>query len=67
MGPGSKLAIVGGIMINRDGEDRDLFQPIRFTIRDSSGNVTDALEEVRALSAQNQQSELSAGCGCTVS
>ena len=33
MGPDSKLALIGGIMINCDGEGTDMFLPLHFEIR----------------------------------
>ena len=32
-GPNSKLAIVGGIMINCDGDGTDMFLPLKFEVR----------------------------------
>jgi hypothetical protein len=33
MGPDSTLALIGGIMINCDGEGTDMFLPLSFEIR----------------------------------
>ena len=33
MGPSSKLAICGGIMINCEGEKTDMFLPLQFDVR----------------------------------
>lgn len=40
MGPNSKLAILGGIMINCDGEDGtcSMFLPLMFEVKDKRGN-----------------------------
>jgi len=38
MGPNSKLMLLGGIMINVDGKDNDLFLPLTFEVRDRDGN-----------------------------
>jgi hypothetical protein len=37
-GPNSKLALLGGIMINCDGEKTDKFLPLKFEIRTKSSN-----------------------------
>jgi len=34
MGPSSKLAVCGGIMINCEGEKTDMFLPLQFDVRD---------------------------------
>ena len=44
MGPNSKLASLGGIMINIDGAD-DVFLPIKFQVVDQSGNGEDLLDK----------------------
>ena len=36
MGSNSKLALIGGIMINCEGENSDLFMPLMFEICDAS-------------------------------
>jgi hypothetical protein len=43
-GPNSKLALLGGIMINCDGEKTDKFLPLKFEIRTKSEN-RDVFEE----------------------
>lgn len=40
-GPNSKLALIGGIMLNCDGEGTDQYLPLKFEVRDKSGNSTD--------------------------
>jgi hypothetical protein len=40
MGPDSKLALIGGIMINCDGEGTDMFLPMDFEIRSNKGETT---------------------------
>ena len=45
MGPNSKLAIVGGIMINSDGEGSDMFQPLMFEVRSKDGTKMDLYKE----------------------
>jgi hypothetical protein len=37
-GPNSKLALLGGIMINCDGEKTDKFLPLKFEIRNGNSN-----------------------------
>lgn len=37
MGPDSKLALIGGIMINCDGEGTDMFLPLHFEIKTNKG------------------------------
>jgi hypothetical protein len=37
MGEDSKLALLGGIMINCDGEGTDMFLPLHFEIRTNKG------------------------------
>ena len=44
MGPNSKLAIFGGIMINVEGEKTDRFLPLKFEVRDKRGAI-DCYEE----------------------
>jgi hypothetical protein len=44
-GPNSKLVLLGGIMINCDGEGTDKFLPLKFEVRDKQGNVTDHFNE----------------------
>ena len=39
MGPDSKLALVGGIMINCDGDGTDMFLPRDFEIRSNHGKT----------------------------
>ena len=39
MGPDSKLVLVGGIMINCDGEGTDMFLPMDFEIRSDKGET----------------------------
>ena len=36
-GPDSKLALIGGIMINCDGQKTDCFLPLKFEVRTPSG------------------------------
>ena len=43
-GPNSKLAILGGIMINCDGKRTDCFLPLKFEVRSLNG-TTDYTEE----------------------
>ena len=38
MGPNSKLALIGGIMINCVGEKTDMFLPLQFEIRSKNGS-----------------------------
>lgn len=38
-GPSSKLAIVGGIMVNCDGKGNDMFVPLKFEIRTKFGST----------------------------
>lgn len=45
MGPDSKLALIGGIMINCDGDKTDKFLPLSFELRTKSKNP-DLFEEV---------------------
>jgi hypothetical protein len=45
MGPNSKLALIGGIMINCVGEKTDLFLPLKFEIRNKDGESKDLYEE----------------------
>ena len=40
-GPNSKLALIGGIMINCDGDGNDMFLPIKFELRSKDGNKVD--------------------------
>ena len=39
MGPNSKLAIVGGIMINCEGEKTDMFLPLQFDVRTKTSST----------------------------
>jgi hypothetical protein len=41
MGPSSKLALIGGIMINCDGEGTDMFLPISFELRTNKGEKSE--------------------------
>lgn len=43
MGPNSKLVVLGGLMINVDGPQPDVFEPIMFTSTDTAGNKVDLL------------------------
>ena len=45
MHPTSKLAIVGGIQINTDGEKNDHFLPLMFEVRSQNGDVEDVYEQ----------------------
>ena len=46
MGPDSKLALIGGIMINCDGEGTDMFLPLDFELRSNKGETrTNVFEE----------------------
>jgi hypothetical protein len=45
MGENSKLAIVGGIMINSDGEGTDMFQPLMFEVRSKDDSKIDLFKE----------------------
>ena len=38
-GPNSKLALIGGIMINCDGRKTDVFLPLSFKVRSPHGNM----------------------------
>ena len=38
MGPNSKLALLGGVMINCEGENPDLFLPLLFEVRANGPN-----------------------------
>ena len=44
-GPNSRLALIGGIMINCDGDGNDKFMPMKFVVKDKQGVVTDYFEE----------------------
>ena len=44
MGPNSKLALIGGIMINCVGEKTDMFLPLKFEIRNKDGESKDLYE-----------------------
>jgi hypothetical protein len=44
-GPNSKLVLIGGIMINCDGQGTDVFKPLKFQVNDKSGNVVDYFDE----------------------
>jgi len=46
MGKDSKLVLLGGIMINIDGQGPDMFIPLNFTAVAKDGERTDMLEEV---------------------
>ena len=49
MGPNSKLALLGGIVINCDGFGalgRDLFLPLMFTLKSKNGQEEDIFNEV---------------------
>ena len=37
-GSNSKLAIIGGIMINCDGKGTDMFVPLKFEVRTTTGS-----------------------------
>ena len=39
MGPNSKLAVIGGIMINCEGPKTDMFLPLRFDVRSKQGKL----------------------------
>jgi len=45
MGPNSKLALIGGIMINCAGHKTDMFLPLKFEIRNKDGDYTNYFEE----------------------
>lgn len=45
MGPNSKLALIGGIMINCVGDTTDMFLPLKFEIRNKDGESKDLFEE----------------------
>lgn len=45
MGPNSKLALIGGIMINCVGDKTDRFLPLKFEIRNKNGESKDLFEE----------------------
>ena len=45
MGTDSKLALLGGIMINCDGDGTDMFLPMSFEIRSNNGQTTQDLFE----------------------
>lgn len=38
-GPNNKLALCGGIMINCEGENTDMFLPLHFDVRKKDGNT----------------------------
>jgi hypothetical protein len=60
MGPNSKLALIGGIMINCDGDGTDMFLPIDFELRTSKGEVKkNFFEETYGKEAQARFLELS--------
>ena len=40
-GQNSKLALIGGIMINCDGDGTDMFLPLKFEIKSKDGKVQD--------------------------
>lgn len=44
-GPNSKLAIIGGIMINCDGDGTDHFLPLKFVVKDKSGGEVSYFDE----------------------
>ena len=53
MGPDSKLALIGGIMINCDGDGTDMFQPMHFEIRSNYGKTkTDVFKDTFESSTQ---------------
>lgn len=45
MHPTSKLAIVGGIQINLDGDKNDHFLPLTFEVRSQNGDIEDCYEK----------------------
>ena len=45
MGPNSKLAIIGGIMLNCDGDGTDMFVPLSFELKSNKGNMKKDLFE----------------------
>ena len=46
MGPNSKLALIGGLMINCVGKKTDMFLPLRFEVRTKNGNTKNVFKEV---------------------
>jgi len=44
-GPNSKLALIGGIMINCDGDGTDQFLPLKFVIKDKNGGEVSYFDE----------------------
>jgi len=59
MGPNSKLALFGGIMINCDGDGTDRFLPLKFEIRSKSG-VEDLFEKTFSCKPIHYNSEAEA-------
>lgn len=45
MTPSSKLALIGGIMINCDGEGTDMFIPQTFEVRKHDGSKLDLFDQ----------------------
>jgi hypothetical protein len=43
MGPNSKLVVLGGLMINVDGPQPDVFEPIMFEARNKNGVKTNLM------------------------
>ena len=46
MGQRSRLALIGGIMINCDGEGTDMFCPLMFEVTHQDGSKRDLYEKV---------------------
>ena len=59
-GPNSKLALLGGIMINCDGEKTDKFLPLKFEIRTKAEN-RDVFEETFNLKSHRHFGAVDAG------
>jgi len=49
----SKLVLLGGIMLNIDGEAADMFIPLRFEASNAGGETVDLMEEVFGKSASS--------------
>ena len=54
MGENSKLALIGGIMINCDGDGTDMFLPISFEVVTKNGKRQDIFEETFGKEAQKK-------------
>lgn len=62
-GPNSKLALLGGIMINCDGDKTDKFLPLKFELRSGVDNrdvfeSTFGFESMRKFGKENIMSKL---------